>query len=89
MGEGGGEYEELNGEQEHETLAFRRLVGAEDGEIPGCPDKNAEHDLVGDFDGDVGNEERNPGVGFGWSFMNFVERSLGDETRHDLKQSCQ
>ena len=53
MSEGGGEDEELDAEKEDETLAFGGLDG-KDGIVVGCPDKDPQEDLVGDFDDYVG-----------------------------------
>ena len=64
MAERAGEDHELDHKQQHQAARLVVLVLAENGEIPGYPHQDAESDLVGDFDGDVGDQEGNPGVGF-------------------------
>ena len=81
---GTGEDEELGGVEEDEALALGGLVGAEDGEVIGGEDENAEEELPGEFDDDVGGEEGGPGVGFGGAFAGFVEGALEEKARHDL-----
>ena len=84
MCESRGEDEELNAEEKHEALAFGRLVVSEDWEIPGGPSENAKEDLIRNFNGDIGDEEGDPGVCFGRAFTDFIERTLSHKPGHDL-----
>ena len=58
--EGGGVCVEDEGEGEHRPGCFGRVVGAEDGEVPGDVDEDGGDDLVGDLDEDVGEHEGDP-----------------------------
>jgi hypothetical protein len=54
VGEGAGVDEELDDEEQDQTLAYR-VLDADDGVIEGGEGEDAREDLVGDFDDDVGN----------------------------------
>jgi len=81
--EGGGVDEELDAEDEDEALLGGGL-DSDDGVVVASPDEDAHHNLVGDFDDDVGDEEGLPGVGLAGAFADFVEGALGYEEGHDL-----
>lgn len=61
-----------------------RGLDADYGVVKAGKGEDAGDDLVGDFDGDVGEEEGAPGVGFAGAFADFVEGALGYEEGEDL-----
>jgi len=81
--EGGGVDKELDAEDEDEALLGGGL-DSDDGVVVAGPDEDTHHDLVGNFDNDVGDEEGFPGVGLAGAFADFVEGTLGYEEGHDL-----
>ena len=83
MGEGGAVEEELDDEEEEDSLALGG-EDAVDGVDEGCVDDDGDESLVGDFGQDVGTEEGGPVVDFGGLFADFVEVALEDELGHDL-----
>ena len=84
MGEGAGVDEELDGEEQDQGLPGPRGLGADDGVVEAREGEDAGEGLVGDLDGDVGDQEGLPRVGLAGALADLVEGSLGDEEGLDL-----
>ena len=79
-----GKNEELDAEQQNQSLPFRILVSAKNRKVVRCKHENTKQDLVWNLDEDVGDEKSRPAVGFAWALSNLVHGALGYEARHDL-----
>lgn len=56
--------------------------------VESSKDQDTGNQLVRPLDDNVCEEERFPAVRLARSFSDFIERSLGDEERHDLLHDC-
>lgn len=73
VGECASEEHELYDEQKHKSLRLAVLVLPEHREVPRYPHEDGEGNLVGNLDGDVGDQEGDPTIGLGGAFADFVE----------------
>ena len=84
MSKGACEDEELDEEQQDQSLPLRCLMSSEDGKVVRRVHQHSEQDLPRYLDNDVGDDEGGPAVGFAGPFPHFVEGALLDDPRLDL-----